>query len=69
MSSVANTIKKLHIQSDLNLIYKQNFYDDKKKEIDDLFIEYLVPIMEDLDHPVLIEERKQNIDAAVYERI
>ena len=54
-SSVKNTIKKLHIQKNMNLIYKQDYYEDKLKEIDDLFIEYLVPIMDDLDHTALIE--------------
>ena len=69
ISSVENTIKKLHIQNNMHLIYKQDFYKYKKREIDELFIEYLVTIMEDLDHPMLIEECKQNIDAAAYEKI
>ena len=56
MSSVENTIKKLHIQKNMHLIYKQDLYKDKQKETDDLFIEYLVPIMEDIDHPALIGE-------------
>ena len=37
ISSVTNTIIKLHIQSDLNLIYKQNFYNDKQKGIYEIF--------------------------------
>ena len=51
----------------MHLIYKQDNYEDKLKEIYDLFIDYIVPIIEDLDHPALIEEFKQNIDAAAYE--
>ena len=31
------------------------------------FIEYLVHIMEDLDHTALIEEYTKDIDAAAYE--
>ena len=31
-------------------------------------IEYILPIMDDIDHRVLIEEWKQNIDAAAYEK-
>ena len=54
--SVAKTVKKLHIQSDLHLIYKQEFYKDKQKEIYELFIGYLVPVMDDIYHPALIEE-------------
>ena len=68
ISYVSNTIKKLYIQKNMHFIYKQDFYKDKKKEIDELFIEYLVPIMGDLDHPALIKERKQNLDAAPYEK-
>ena len=67
--SVSNTIKTLHIQTNMYLIYKQDFYKDKQQEIDNFFIKYLVPVMNDLDHPELIEEWKQNIDAAAYERI
>ena len=51
----------------MHLIYKQDFYTDKQKEIDKLLIEHLVPIMDDLYHPMLIEEWKQNINATAYE--
>ena len=33
-----------------------------------VFLEYLVPIMDDLGCPAWIEEQKQNIDAAAYEK-
>ena len=69
ISSVANTVQKLHIQSDLHLIYKQNFYHDKQNEIYNLFIEYHVPLFDDLDHPSLIKEWGGNIDAAAYKKI
>ena len=68
ISSVANTIKKWHIQSNFNLIYQQDLYKDKQKEIYDSFIEYLVSVMYDPDIPALIEEWKQNLDAADYEK-
>ena len=51
----------------MHLIYKQYYYKDKQKKIYDLFIEYIVLIMEDLDHPALIEERKKNLDDDAYE--
>ena len=54
ISSVSNTIKKLLIQKNMHLIYKQDFYKDKQRETYDLLIEQLVPIMYDLDHPALI---------------
>ena len=53
----------------MHLIYKQDFYRDKRKEIDEIFIKYLVPIMDDLDHTALIGYRKQNLDAADDEKI
>ena len=46
---------------------KQDLYRTKEKEIDYLFIEYLVTAMEYIEHPALIEEWIKNIDAAAYE--
>ena len=69
LSSVENIIKTFHIQKNMHFIYKQYFYKDKQEKIDDHFIEFLVPIMDDLDNPTLIEEREKNIDAASYEKI
>ena len=43
--------------------YKQDFYKTQHSEIDYLFLEYLVPVMKYLEHPALIEEWTQNIDA------
>ena len=45
--AVANTLKQLHIQNDMHMIYKQEIYDP--------FIGYLVPIMDGIDHPTFIE--------------
>ena len=66
--SVANTIKQFRNQKNMHLIYKEDLYKDKQREIDEFFIGHLVPIMDDIDIPVLIEEHNQNIDAAVYEK-
>ena len=54
ISTVENTIKQLQIHKDIHIIYKQQFNKEKQKEINNLFLEYLVPIMENLDHPELI---------------
>ena len=56
ISAVENATKTLHIQKNMHLIYKQDYYEDKLKEIDDIFIEYLAPIMENLDRLDLIEK-------------
>ena len=68
ISAVANTIKQLHIQKDMHMIYKQGLYKNKQKEIDDLFPEYLVSVMADLDYPALVEEWKQNPDTAANQK-
>ena len=49
------------------MTYKQDLYKAKESEIDDLFLEYLVPVMKYLEHLELIEEQVQNFDAASYE--
>ena len=51
--------KKLYIQKNMHLIYKQDYYEDKLKDKYDLFIDDLVPIMENIDNHTLIEEWKQ----------
>ena len=48
LSSVENIIKTFHIQKNMHFIYKQYLYKDKQEKIDDHFIEYLVPIMENI---------------------
>ena len=52
--AVSNTIKQLHIRIDMHVIYKQDLYKEKQKEIYVFFLEYIVPIMNDLDHLALI---------------
>ena len=66
--AVANTLKQLHIQNDMHMIYNKDFYKNKDKEIHQSFIKYLVTNLDDLDHPVLIEEWKQHIDVDAYEK-
>ena len=53
----------------MHFIYKQKFYHDKQDEIDILFDEYNIPLLNDIDHTANIEEWKRNIDAAAYEFI
>ena len=35
ISAIANTIKQLYIQKNMHIIYRQDFYKNKQKEIDD----------------------------------
>ena len=66
--TLQQTPLKVAYSEKLVFYLQKYFYKDKQNDIDELFIQYLVPIMEDLDHPVLIEERKQNIDADAHEK-
>ena len=65
---VANIKKELNIQSDLYFIYKQNFYHDKKYEINKLFVEYHLPLLNYINNPSLIQEWKRNLDTSDYEK-
>ena len=38
------------------MTYKQDFYKTKKSEIDGFFLEYLVIVMKEIEHPALTEE-------------
>ena len=67
ISSVSKTINKLHIQSNLHLIYKQKLYHYKHDKINELFDEYHIPLLNYIHHLALIEEYKRNIDDAAYE--
>ena len=56
------------MQSDLYLIYKQNFYHYQQDEIDVRSDEYHIPLLNDIDHSAFNEEWKRNIDAASYKK-
>ena len=45
ISSVANTIQKLHIHSDFHSGYIHNFYHDKQESVDDIFVDTLYPYL------------------------
>ena len=64
---VANNIKKLHIMFDLNSGYIHNFYHDNQESIDDLFCQWIKPLLKYIDNFELIKEWKQIFDAAAYE--
>ena len=55
ISAIANTIKPLHINKNMHMTYKKDFYNNKQKEIGDFVLKYLSPVMKDLEHPALIK--------------
>ena len=58
ITSVPNTIKKFHIQSDLHFFNQQNFYNDKQIIMDELFHQYYLPLLNDIYNPEFITEWK-----------
>ena len=66
ISSVASTIEKFHIMSNFHYVYQQNFYHDKQEITDEIFDEYHIPLLKNIDRLALITEWKQNLDAAAY---
>ena len=53
--SVANTLNKFHIESNFYTFYKQNFYNDKRDKFDEIFDQYYLPLLKNIDHPALIQ--------------
>ena len=68
ITSIENTTKKLHIRSDFHFGCNSKLYHDEHEIIDELFFNSLNPLLEKIDHPALIQEWKQNIDASSYEK-
>ena len=56
ISSVANTINKLHIQHPLHYFYQQKLLRDKQEIIDELFFQYPIPLLKNIDHPAFITQ-------------
>ena len=51
--SVANTLKKFHIQYNFHTGYKNNFYNDKQDKSDESFDNYHLLLLKYIDHPAL----------------
>ena len=55
ITSALNTIKKLHIMSYFHSGYIHKFYHDKQEIIDDIFCQYIKPLIKYIDHIGLIQ--------------
>ena len=49
--------------------YQQNLYHDKPEVVDGLSYQYDFPLIQNIDHPELIQEWKQSLDSDAYEKI
>ena len=68
ITSISNTLKKLWILSDLYSSYIQTIYKYKEESINNIFITYVEPLLDDINHPELVEEWKINIYAVAYDK-
>ena len=66
-SSTSNTLKEFLLYKSLHYSYIQTKYNDKEEIMNNTFIVYVEPLLDDINNPALIQERKVNIDAALYE--
>ena len=66
--STSNTLKKLVINKSLHYSYIQTELNDEKEMIMNIFSAYVLPLLKDINHPTLLQERKLNLDASAYER-
>ena len=49
--------------------YIQTEFNDKTDMIINIFSEYVLPLLKDINHTELLQELKLNLDAAEYEKI
>ena len=66
ITSKSNTLKKLFLHKILHSSYIQIYFNEKEEIINNTFIKYVEPLLEDINHPALLKKWKLDIDAAVY---
>ena len=64
--SKSNTLKQLLLRKSLHSSYIQNYFNDKEEIKNKCFIINIKPLLEDINHPALLQEWKLNLDAAAY---
>ena len=62
--STSNTLKNLAVNKNFHSYYIQREYNDKEEKRINIFSEYFEPLLKDINHPALLQERKLNLDAA-----
>ena len=65
--STSNSVKNLAVNKRFHSYCIQIEFNDKIDMIINIFGEYVEPLLEDINHPALLQEWKHNLDAAEYE--
>ena len=58
---------KSWLKSSLLLYYIQTKYNEKEESINNISTTYVEPLLNNINHPALLQEWKLNLDAAAYE--
>ena len=68
ITSTSNTLKNLLVNASFHYSYTQREFTDKKDTIIDILSAYVEALIKEINHPSLLQERRQNLDAAEYKR-
>ena len=68
ITSISNTPKKLLFYKFLHYYYIKTEFNDKERITYNTFSTYFEPFLNDINHPVLVQEWKLNLDAVAYEK-
>ena len=64
----SNTLKKFLVNTSFHSLYIQNECNDRKEDIINIFSAYVEPLIKEINHPVLLQDWKLNLDTSKYER-
>ena len=64
--SVSNTLKKLLLQYNFHSSYNQTKYIGEEEIIPNIFSTYVETLLNYINHPALLQERKLYLDASEY---
>ena len=64
ITSTSNTLKNLVINSNYHSSYSTQEFNTKKEQMNNIFNKYVTPQIKESNHPEILQEWKQNIDAA-----
>ena len=68
ITSISNTPKKLLFYKFLHYYYIKTEFNDKERITYNTFSTYFEPFLNEINHPVLVQEWKLNLDAVAYEK-
>ena len=68
ITSTSNTLKNFLLNKISHSSYIKKIFNEKEEIINTIFSSYVEPLLKNINHPALLQERKLNLDAASYEK-